>query len=65
MKNNKLKLLIIGVLIFSPFLVFAHQPRITEDGKIDVVNPEISKAYYGELKGGPHIYTINGRYPKN
>lgn len=45
--------------IYKP--VFAHQPRIVESGSIQVVDPEVSKAYYGELSGEPHIYTIESR----
>jgi hypothetical protein len=37
----------------------AHQPRIVEGNATEVVDPEVSKAYYGELSGEPHIYTIN------
>ena len=37
----------------------AHQPRIAqESGLIVVEEPEISKAYYGELRGEPAIYTF-------
>lgn len=28
-----------------------------------VTNPEVSKAYYGELSGEPHIYRINASEP--
>lgn len=37
----------------------AHQPRIVEGGTIEVTDPEISKAYYGQLDGSPHLYTIH------
>lgn len=47
------------VLFFAPSLVLAHQPRITEGRQTLVPDPEISKAYYGELSGEPDIYIIN------
>ena len=41
----------------------AHQPKIINhspniDEPHEVVYPEISKAYYGQLKGEPHYYVI-------
>lgn len=58
--------LLIFLLIFLNFmiLVTAHQPRIVFDfnnsigNPIMVEKPEISKAYYGELKGAPDYYKI-------
>lgn len=40
----------------------AHQPRIVQEGAdfIEIEEPEISKAYYGELKGEPVTYTFTG-----
>jgi len=46
------------ILVSWPLEVLAHQPRIVEYEKINVTKPEISKAYYGELSGKPHIYMI-------
>lgn len=52
------------LLAFAPLLIFAfvsaHQPRITRDQTwiIQVNNPEISQAFYGELRGQPDIYQI-------
>ena len=51
------------ILVYWPFMVFAHQPRIVESEKINVIKPEISKAYYGNLSGKPHIYTISTSLP--
>lgn len=42
-----------------PVLTFAHQPRIVESDATQVIDPEISKAYYATLTGSPHTYTIN------
>lgn len=51
------------ILIFSFYIgggvAFAHQPRVVEGDAIVVDSPEISKAYYGELAGEPHVYTIS------
>jgi len=52
--------IVIIMLIFLLMLtsVLAHQPRVGTDN-IQIEDVEISKAYYGELEGKPHIYTIN------
>ena len=47
------------ILVSCPLKVLAHQPRLVEMGIINVTEPEISKAYYGNLSGKPHIYTIS------
>lgn len=39
----------------------AHQPRLSDETNVTVEDPEISKAYYKELKGTPHMYTINSQ----
>lgn len=46
------------LLLFVPALASAHQPRIVEANVVNVVDPEVSKAYYGELKGESHLYNI-------
>ena len=43
----------------APALASAHQPRIVENEATQVIDPEISKAYYATLTGGPHTYTID------
>ena len=53
-------------LFFSASAVFAHQPIIvSSEPDIKVLNPEISKAYYGELVGEPVRYIINSDKPFN
>ncbi|MDD5430891.1 MAG: hypothetical protein PHP03_01560 [Candidatus Pacebacteria bacterium] len=57
------------ILFFTAFFIFifvwrsvsAHQPRIVFDSKevIEVKNPEISQAFYGNLNGKPDYYSIN------
>ena len=63
--NNLIILLLILFLILVswPLKVLAHQPRLVEMEKINVTEPEISKAYYGNLSGKPHIYTISTSSP--
>ena len=55
---------ILGLILFL-FLatpVSAHQPEyVGSNIKINVTNPEISKAYYGELNGQPAVYTIESQ----
>jgi len=53
--------LIAGIFMIS--LVSAHQPRIISSEKgekgVNVIDPEISKAYYSGLKGKEHQYIID------
>jgi hypothetical protein len=46
-------------LIFIPLFSFAHQPQIVNQTPVEVIKPEISKAYYNKLNGEPDIYFIN------
>ena len=41
-----------------PILASAHQPRLVETERTSVPDPEISKAYYGELGDEAEVYTI-------
>lgn len=59
----KLLLVLLPVLLFFAVPAFAHQPRVVESEKTAVVDPAVSKAYYGTLSGEPHIYTINAVEP--
>ncbi len=60
----KKKTLLLGViLLLSPFIVSAHQPRIVTSGVTVVTDPEISKAFYGKLTGEPAVYTIHSDKP--
>ena len=52
------------LLVFYPFSIFAHQPKLINyspsfDNPHEVIYPEISKAYYSKLEGEPHYYKIN------
>lgn len=49
----------IVLLTCLPGVASAHQPRIVESTQTTVTEPSISKAYYGELKGTPDIFTIH------
>jgi len=41
------------------FLASAHQPRLVETGQIIIIkNPEVSQAFYGELRGSPQFFEI-------
>jgi hypothetical protein len=54
---------IISLFSFVGDTAYAHQPRLVENETIDVIDPEVSKAYYGELFGMPHVYTIKAIEP--
>jgi len=63
---RRIKLCIVVFLFLSgcllgPCKVLAHQPRIvySQSGDIQINNPEISQAFYDELKGKPRDYFIN------
>lgn len=63
-------LLLFPLLLFiTASKVFAHQPRFVMDknaskeNPIMVEAPEISKAYYGKLKGKPDYYKIRSSKP--
>jgi hypothetical protein len=57
-------LIIVSLTFFLvPGLASAHQPRVTENQLTTVPDPEISKAYYGELKGVPDTYVIKADVP--
>lgn len=49
---------LILLLIITPGLVAAHQPRIVESRQTAIVDPQISKAFYGQLIGEPDVFTI-------
>ncbi len=51
------------ILVSWPLEVLAHQPRLVIMEKININEPEISKAYYGNLSGKPHIYTVSTSSP--
>ncbi len=53
--------LFVSLFTLAPSLVFAHQPRITEERLTIVTDPEVSKAYYGKLTGEPDVYTIEAK----
>lgn len=46
------------LIICIPGLASAHQPRIVQGTQTEVIEPAISKAYYGQLKGTPDVFTI-------
>lgn len=55
--------LLIVAVVFPAALASAHQPRVTESRQTEVLNPEVSKAYYGKLSGEADVYTINAAAP--
>ncbi|MBW2965592.1 hypothetical protein KY342_00645 [Candidatus Woesearchaeota archaeon] len=59
------KTLIILAILLLAGCVCAHQPRLvynlesSEQNPIKIENPEISQAFYGNLKGNPDYYKIS------
>lgn len=62
---KKFLFICLGVFLLSALPALAHQPRlvfeqeISEKNPVVVENPEVSKAYYGELKGQSDYYKIS------
>lgn len=52
---------IVFLFLFPASAAFAHQPRIIyyNSGEVNISEPEISQAFYDELKGSPRHYFIN------
>ena len=61
-----MKFIIALLLIFISIKAFAHQPKIINyspslENPHEVIYPEISKAYYGKLKGKSHYFRITSK----
>ncbi|MFH0780193.1 MAG: hypothetical protein V1928_05085, partial [Parcubacteria group bacterium] len=52
-----------AAFLILPLAAFAHQPRLATGNETVVTNPEISKAYYAKLAGGPQYYRISSAAP--
>jgi hypothetical protein len=53
------RLFILLMLCLCLGLVFAHQPRLPDEHTVHVERPEVSQAFYAELKGEPDHYEID------
>ena len=47
-----------SLMLLSAGPALAHQPVVVDSETTEVVDPEISKAYYGVLSGAAHTYVI-------
>lgn len=64
--NTLLKIkypVVLLLLVLIPLYASAHQPRLVESKQTIVTEPEISKAYYGQLTGVPDVFTIQADSP--
>ena len=57
---------VVIVILFCSSNLLAHQPKLINyspsiDNPHQVIDPEISKAYYGKLNGEPHYYIIDSK----
>jgi hypothetical protein len=52
-------LLLAGLMLVGARPALAHQPVLVGSATTEVVEPEISKAYYGVLSGAAHAYVID------
>lgn len=46
-------------LFFTPYITFAHVPRLVDKNKVRVQNPDVSQAFYAELKGESDVYEFS------
>lgn len=53
----------VAILFGLPFAASAHQPRLVTGTHTTVSEPEISKAYYGQLTGQPQTFRITAQEP--
>lgn len=55
---KNLFIILLAVFVFAPDMALAHQPRIVTGNSVKIANPEVSQAFYGELRGAPAEYQI-------
>jgi hypothetical protein len=60
---KKIIIVTLSLFFLFPGLTLAHEPRITQTNETRVLDPEISKAYYSELRGSPQTYLIDSDIP--
>jgi len=66
MNKTKLTLSLSLITLFLPFIALAHNPRLVESGGIvNVQNPEVSQAFYGQLKNTYQDFKIDSAKPFN
>lgn len=58
MKKKILSIAVISIFLF-PLVALAHQPRLVLGDTTQVKNPEISQAFYGQLKNHGQYFEIN------
>jgi hypothetical protein len=63
MASASRKIFVVVFLIFSLCIAHAHQPRLVSESFNEVRDPEISQAFYAELKGKPDVYRIESDMP--
>ena len=57
--KKRFLLVILASLFLFPALAYAHQPRwVFGDTVMEIQNPDISQAFYGILKGSPHVFSF-------
>lgn len=58
MASKKSIIFFLAIFLLLASIAYAHQPRIVSDEFTQIINPEISQAFYGNLHGKPHIFQI-------
>lgn len=65
-KHIRATLIISAAILILPFITLAHNPRLVESaGTVQVQNPEISQAFYGQLNGSYQDFRIDSASPFN
>ncbi len=54
-----MKHIFLALLLVLPLSLSAQELIIVENAETRVSNPQVYRAYYGELTGSPHVFTFN------
>ncbi|MFC1501601.1 DUF2892 domain-containing protein [Elusimicrobiota bacterium] len=52
-------IILFTLFLFVPGILLAHNPRIVKENITEINNPEVSQAFYGELRGKEAEFIIN------
>ena len=63
MSKVSLPSLLLGFFLLATVSCSSHQPRIVSEEMTQIENPEVSQAFYAELKGKSDYYQIESEEP--
>jgi len=63
---KKITPLIIALALIAPLAALAHNPRLVEaGGAVEITNPQVSQAFYGQLKNSYQEFKLNLTEPQS